>query len=272
LRAITSRRHFWDFDPYDGHHDAEMWRPKTEMTLCGQEPGTDKSGAYAEPRILLSGETAISVEFGDAIDLNTNRKVRHLYKRFKAARYPGILDINPTYCSLFIRYDPWVCSLEKLLLTLEEKLKVDDATDLDSERIIEIPVCYENEFGLDITEVADSHGMHIEKVVELHTAPVYHVYMIGFILGFPYLGGLDHRLYTPRKKDPRKAVREGSVGIADRQTGIYPVETPGGWQIIGMTPVKIFDLQRNEPFMLEMGDRIRFISITREEFESYTHH
>ncbi len=242
------------------------------MTLCGQERGMDKTGAYAEPRVLLCGETGISVEFGDKIDLNINRKVRHLYKRFKAARYPGILDINPTYCSLFIRYDPWICSLEKLLLIIEEKLKAEDATDQHFERIIDIPVCYESEFGLDITQVADFHGMHTEKVIELHTAPVYHVYMIGFILGFPYLGGLDHRLYTPRKKDPRKTVPAGSVGIAGRQTGIYPVESPGGWRIIGTTPVKIFDLQRKEPFLLEMGDKMRFISITREEFESYTHH
>jgi inhibitor of KinA len=245
---------------------------KTEMTLCGQERGMDKSGAYAEPRVLLCGETGISVEFGDTIDLIVNRKVRHLYKGFKAARYPGIVDINPTYCSLFIRYDPWICSLEKLLLIIEKMLNTDEATDVDSERIIEIPVCYESQFGLDIREVADFHGMHTEKVIELHTAPVYHVYMIGFILGFPYLGGLAQSLYTPRKKDPRKAVPAGSVAIADRQTGIYPVESPGGWQIIGITPVKIFDLQRKESFLLEMGDRIRFISITREEFENYTHH
>jgi KipI family sensor histidine kinase inhibitor len=242
------------------------------MTLCSQEHDPDKSGMYAEPRIRLCGETGISVEFGDKIDLNVNRKVRHLYKKFKAARYPGIFDINPTYCSFFIRYDPWICSLEKLLLIVEQNLKADDATDFDSERIIEIPVCYESEFGLDLKEVADFHGMHIEKVIELHTAPEYHVYMIGFILGFPHLYGLDHRLYTPRRKDPRKAVRAGSVGIGDRQTGIYPVETPGGWQIIGMTPVKIFDLHKKEPFLFEMGDIVRFISITREQFESYTHH
>jgi KipI family sensor histidine kinase inhibitor len=96
--------------------------------------------------------------------------------------------------------------------------------------------------------------------------------MIGFILAFPYLGGLDERLYTPRKKDPRKAVPAGSVAIGDRQTGIYPVESPGGWQIIGRTPLKPFDLEREEPFLFRMGDRIRFVSITREEFESHTHH
>lgn len=243
------------------------------MRLCRQGRGSDESGMYAEPRVLLCGDTAISIEFGDEIDLDINRRVRHLYREFKADRYPpGILDINPTYRSLFIRYDPWICSLEKLLLITEEKLKACGDADLDPERIMEIPVCYEAEFGLDIGEVADFHDIRTENVIEFHTAPVYHVYMIGFILGFPYLGGLDERLYTPRKKDPRKTVPAGSVGIADRQTGIYPVVSPGGWQIVGKTPLKIFDPGKKEPFLFQMGDRVRFRSITRDEFESYTNH
>lgn len=226
------------------------------MSLCG-----DESGIYTAPRVLLCGETAISVEFGDKIDLEISRKVRHLYKTFKAAPYPGILDINPTYCSLFIRYDPWVCSLENLLLIIEEKLDAEDVAGPDSGRIIDIPVCYESEFGLDISEVAKFHGITVQKVIEIHTAPVYHVFMIGFILGYPYLGGLDERLFTQRKKDPVKAVPAGSVAIGDRQTGIYPVESPGGWWIIGMTPLKIFDPARKGPFLLEMGDNVRFKSI-----------
>ena len=234
------------------------------MTICNP----DKSGIYNEPRVLLCGETGISVEFGDEIDLEINRKVLHLYRKLKTARHPGILDVNPTYCSLFIRYDPWICSLERLLSIIEHKLKADDAPDMHSERVVDVPVCYESEFGLDIKEIADFHGMSVEKVIEIHTAPVYHVYTIGFVLGFPYLGGLDERLYTPRKKDPRQKVAAGSVGIADRQTGIYPVESPGGWQIIGMTPLKLFDLERNEPFLFETGDKIRFRSITREEFNA----
>jgi inhibitor of KinA len=114
--------------------------------------------------------------------------------------------------------------------------------------------------------------MSTESVIELHTAPIYHVYMIGFVLGFPYLGGLDQRLYTPRKKTPRKIIPAGSVGIADRQTGIYPIQSPGGWQVLGKTPVRLFDLERDNPFHFEMGDNIRFISITRAEFESYTNY
>jgi len=145
-----------------------------------------------------------------------------------------------------------------------------DTANLDSAQIMEIPVCYENDFGLDLQEIADFHDIDTESVIRLHTAPVYDVYMIGFVLGFPYLGGLDEKLYTPRKKSPRKVVPAGSVGIADRQTGIYPIQSPGGWQILGRTPVRLFDLERKNPFFLEMGDKVRFTAITRAEFESYT--
>jgi KipI family sensor histidine kinase inhibitor len=233
------------------------------MTLC--DP--DKSGIYTEPRVLLCGETGISVEFGDRIDLEISRRVLRLYKRVREARHPGIIDLNPAYCSLFIRYDPWICSFETLLSIVERELEAHDEQDPNSGHVIEVPVCYEGEFGLDIKEVADFHGISIRKVIEIHSTPVYHVYMIGFILGFPYLGGLNEGLYTPRRKDPREKVPAGSVGIADRQTGIYPVESPGGWQIIGMTSLKLFDPERSDPFLFEPGDKIRFISISREEFE-----
>jgi KipI family sensor histidine kinase inhibitor len=221
---------------------------------------------------LLCGDTGITVEFGNEIDLTVNRKVRHLYRTFKASATAGVLDLIPTYRSLFIQYDPWVCSLERLLSIIDGNLSAIDTADLDSNEIKEIPVCYETDFGLDIAELSQFHGMSIESVIELHTAPIYDVYMIGFVLGFPYLGGLDERLYTPRKKTPRKIIPAGSVGIADRQTGIYPIQSPGGWQVLGRTPVRIFDLERDDPFFVEMGDKVHFKSITRAEFESYKNH
>jgi inhibitor of KinA len=239
---------------------------------CNAKSSSSESALYLEPRILLCGDTGITVEFGNEIDLSVNRKVQHLYRTFKVSGPAGIVDVIPAYCSLFIQYDPWVCSLERLLLIVEQNLSAIDTADPDAAEINEIPVCYENDFGLDIFEVAQFHGMSTEKVIELHTAPVYDVYMIGFVLGFPYLGGLDERLYTPRKKKPRKIVPAGSVGIADRQTGIYPIQSPGGWQILGKTPVRLFDLGRENPFFVEMGDKIRFRSITRAEFESYSNH
>ena len=234
------------------------------------DSSSPESSLYPEPRILLCGDTGISVEFGNEIDLAINRKVLHLYRAFKASPHSGILDVIPTYRSLFIQYDPSICSLERLLIAIEEELNSAGTENLDSTLITEIPVCYEYDFGLDIQEVAGFHGIDTDSVIRLHTAPVYYVYMIGFVLGFPYLGGLDERLHTPRKKAPRKIVPAGSVGIADRQTGIYPLQSPGGWQILGRTPVKLFDLERTNPFFLEMGDKVRFTAITRAEFESYS--
>ena len=224
---------------------------------------------YPEPRILLCGDTGISVEFGNEIDPGINHRVQQLFSKLVARQFPGILGLNPTYRSLFIQYDPWLCSFENLLLAVEECLEPSEETAVASVALIEVPVCYGGEYGPDLDEVASFHSMTPEEVARLHCAAVYHVYMIGFTPGFPYLGGLDQRLYTPRKKEPRRIVPAGSLGIADRQTGIYPIESPGGWQLIGMTPVKIFDLEKADPFTIHAGNSLRFKLITREEFESH---
>ena len=136
-------------------------------------------------------------------------------------------------------------------------------------RIITIPVRYGGSFGPDLPEVAEYHGMTPSEVIALHSAVTYRVYMIGFSPGFPFLGGLDPRLHTPRKKSPREKVPAGSVGLADQQTGIYSLDSPGGWQLIGRTPVKLFDLSREEPLLLGAGDRVLFQPITEKEFENY---
>ena len=222
-----------------------------------------------KPRILLCGDTGISVEFGNAIDAGINARVRGLYQRLKAGKPPGILDLNPTYRSLFIQYDPAGCSFERLLLLVDECLEAGGEAERMEARLKEVPVCYGGAFGPDVEEVAGFHGLSSAEVVSIHSGREYDVYMIGFLPGFAYLGGLDERLVTPRKKEPRKAVAPGSVGIADRQTGIYPIRSPGGWQIIGRTPSKLFDPDRETPFLLEAGDRVRFKPISEEEFESY---
>ncbi len=229
-------------------------------------------GANSEPQVLLCGDTGVSVEFAKIIDPDINRRVRRLYKRLKTGAHPGIIDLGPAYCSLFIRYDPFICSLEKLLCIIEDNLEAPGGAVEDTPRIIEVPVCYGGEFGPDTGEVAGFHSLGAPQVAALHAAPLYRVYMIGFILGFPYLGGLDERLKTPRKKSPGPIVAPGSVGVADRQSGIYPVASPAGWWIIGRTPLKVFDLQRKRPFLFEAGDAVRFRQITREEFESYNDH
>jgi KipI family sensor histidine kinase inhibitor len=223
----------------------------------------------SKPEILLCGDTAISVEFGDKIDPGINALVRRLYALLKSGSHPGIVDLNPTYRSLFVQYDPWVCSFERVVGIIEQCLPYIGTPAEEASAVKDVPVCYGGEFGPDLEEVAALHGLGSDEVIGLHCAPLYQVYMIGFTPGFAYLGGLDERLHTPRKKVPRKRVAAGSVGIADRQTGIYPIDSPGGWRLIGRTPRKIFDLEREHPFFLEAGDFVRFKPIAGEEFEKH---
>ncbi len=225
---------------------------------------------YSNPKILLCGDTGLTVEFGDTIDPEINARVRDLCASLQVLHLAGILDLNPTYRSLFIQYDPWICSFERLFQIVESCLESGGAAEEKAARVKEVPVCYGREFGPDLDELASFHGMRAEEVIRLHSAPLYQVYMIGFLPGFAYLGGLDKMLHTPRKKDPRQKVAAGSVGIADQQTGIYPIESPGGWQLIGRTPLRLFDPVRNPPFLLQAGDFIQFKPITREEFEKHS--
>ena len=227
---------------------------------------------YDSPRYLPCGDTGLSVEFADGIDRSVNDRVQRLFRYLQAKSFPGIVDLNPTYRSLFIQYRPWECSFENLVLLVEQGLMIPDEGHARKADSVRMPVCYGGVYGPDMDEVAAFHGLSPEQIVRLHTGPEYYIYMIGFTPGFPYLGGLDERLFTPRKKEPRKWVSAGSVGIADRQTGIYSIDSPGGWQLIGKTPLKLFDQQRPDPFLLNPGDILQFIPITEDEFESYSHH
>jgi inhibitor of KinA len=224
------------------------------------------------PRILPCGDTGISVEFGATIDLEINARVRRLFESLRQARHSGILGLVPTYRALFIEYDPWQCSFERLVLLVEDAIEEATAPSVADVPVIEVPVCYGGSCGPDLEDLARCRRVSVEQVIELHRRPVYTVYMIGFTPGFAYLGGLDERLVTPRRKEPRKCVPAGSVGIADRQTGIYSMNSPGGWQIIGRTPERLFDLSRAEPFLLKAGDRVRFIPIAEGAFASHQDH
>jgi KipI family sensor histidine kinase inhibitor len=227
---------------------------------------------YGSPRFLPCGDTGLSVELADGIDRQANDRVQHLFRYFRAKRFAGILDLNPTYRSLFIQYQPWKCSFENLVMLVEDGLMAPDSGQVQQAAPVRIPVCYGGVYGPDLDEVAAFHGMTVDEVVSFHSAPEYYVYMIGFTPGFPYLGGLDERLFTPRKKEPRKWVSAGSVGIADRQTGIYSIDSPGGWQLIGKTPLRLFDLNQSEPFLLNPGDFLQFVPITQNEFKCYLRH
>ncbi len=216
------------------------------------------------PRYRLCGDTGLLVEFGAAIDPSVHRQVMRLFRWLKAKHIHGILDVIPAYASLLVQIDPWRMSFERLRMEIDEVLAA--ASDTEPEgaeggRIVDIPVSYGGADGPDLEDVCRYHGLSAAEVIALHTAPLYTVYMIGFTPGFPYLGGLDSRLFTPRRSTPRKRVPAGSVGIADRQTGIYSIDSPGGWQLIGRTPLRLFDPMGDRPFLLEPGDRIRFVPI-----------
>ncbi|GAB4252756.1 5-oxoprolinase subunit PxpB [Deferrisoma sp.] len=224
------------------------------------------SRPWPKPRILPCGETALTAEVGDAISPAIHERVLGLTKTLEAV--PGVLARVPTYRSVFVEYDPLRVSFEALCLRIEEayaRLPEPDSQASPAE-VVEIPVCYGGEYGPDLDEVARVHGLSPREAVELHAAPMYRVYLLGFTPGFLFLGGLDPRLHTPRRREPRTRVPAGSVGIAGPQTGVYSLDTPGGWQIIGRTPLRMFDPGRHPPARALPGMGVRFRPIDEAEF------
>lgn len=224
------------------------------------------NGAFTEAQFRISGDRVLLVEYGDTIDLAINEKVRAMTALLRVEPPAGVEQVLPAYRSLSIVYDPLATSLAALkdgLRRLEERLC---EADIPAPRTVEIPVCYGGDFGPDIQFVADHSGLNVGKVIELHSSRPYHIYTIGFAPGFCYLGGLDRRLHAPRLATPRTAVPAGTVGIAEAQTGIYPLDSPGGWRLIGRTPLTLFDVHRAFPFLYETGDSLRFVPISEEDY------
>ena len=219
-------------------------------------------------RILTVGDCAVSVEFGQEISLEINHKVMALKMVLEQKPIRGIVELIPTYCSLLIQYDPMELRYGQLRDRLEALVTQLDEVEMPPKQVVEIPVAYGGEYGPDLGEVARAHNISEEEVIKLHSEPEYPIYMLGFVAGFPYLGGMNKAIATPRKKSPRLKIEAGSVGIAGEQTGIYSVESPGGWQIIGRTPLKLYDVNRNEPVLLKAGQYIKFKPITKEEFRA----
>lgn len=219
------------------------------------------------------------VSFGNIIDPAINEKVISLHKTLQQSAFEGFIESVPAYASLAVFYDvlkiktvtqlPAYAFVKNQLIRLLEQLNT--ATDLSTE-IIKIPVCYDPEFGMDIQDLAELHRITVSEIIQLHTAEIYKIYMIGFTPGFAYMGKVVDQLITPRKEQPRLKVAAGSVGIAGSQTGIYPIDSPGGWQVIGKTPYRLFDANRPTPCMLSAGDRVQFFSIDKNEFEQYDEH
>lgn len=223
--------------------------------------------------IFPLGDSALIIDFGNRIDDAINTKVLRLFTRLQH-RFPFVLDVVPAYSSLTIYYD--VCALHTSGKTAFETAKqlivplIESNENIpQSGRQLRIPVCYAKAFAPDLEEMAVQKNCSAEELIALHTGKAYRVYMIGFLPGFAYMGKVDERLATPRRGQPRTQVPEGSVGIAGEQTGIYPLTSPGGWNIIGRTPVKLFDAKRNEPVFFQPGDEVRFYSITEDEFANY---
>lgn len=217
------------------------------------------------PMIRHLGDRGLLVELGKGIDPAVNRRVKQLHRIIARERPHGVVETVPAYASLLVVFDPLQASPEALKRLIVGLCDFEDAGPIEDRTVVEIPVVYGGEAGPDLDAVAGHHGLSREDVIGLHTGTVYRVYMIGFTPGFPYMGELPEALDTPRRDTPRTHIPKGSVAIAQRQTGIYPAVSPGGWQIIGRTPVALFDPRKETPSFLTMGDAVRFIPITAEE-------
>lgn len=220
---------------------------------------------YSNPQYRVMGDRALLVELGDNIDIEVNNKVRELFVALGANPLEGVVEPIPSYRSLLLIFDPLKTTLSLLQDRVHHLWNTLDPSQLPEPRRIEIPVVYGGEYGPDLDWVAGYHGITTDEVIGLHTTHTYHVYMIGFMPGFPYMGELPEALITPRRETPRTVVPRGSVALAQGQTGIYSTQSPGGWQIIGRTPLTLFDPGRWPPALLEMGDRVKFFRIDEEE-------
>lgn len=217
-------------------------------------------------RMIQLSESAVTVEFGNTIDLHTNELVLAFTATVDQAEIPGLIEVVPTYCSATVYFDALLTDAITVMDTLRA-LAVNAAVAPSRPSITHsIPVWYGGAAGPDLTDVAGQAGLTPEETAALHASVTYRVFMLGFSPGFPYLGTVPTRIATPRLPSPRTHVAAGSVGIAGTQTGIYPQASPGGWRIIGRTPVLLFSLQRPTPFLLVPGDHVQFVPIEEEEF------
>jgi len=219
------------------------------------------------PHLQPMGDSAFMVRFGEAISPELHARVAGALRALDCAREPWVVDIVPGYASLMVLYDALRVAPEEVRGWLEETLP-GARPEPPSHRVIEVPVWYHPSVGPDLEPLAREKGVPVEELVALHTAPEYLVYMLGFRPGFPFLGGLDPRLFSSRLPTPRIAVPAGSVGIGGQQTGIYPVRSPGGWKLIGRTPLRLFAPEADPPFTLSLGDRLRFVSISEERYRA----
>ncbi|WP_210364220.1 5-oxoprolinase subunit PxpB [Bacillus sp. REN3] len=231
-----------------------------------------------EYRLLPLGDQAIVVEFGTEIATSVQQRVQAVAALLDGDQPEWMVEYVPAFTTITIFYDPAAIpnvyssqtlpyhyvsrEMEQLLTSLPDR-------NPEEARAVEIPVCYGGEFGPDLEEVAKRNGLSAEEVIDIHSSGDYLVYMIGFAPGFPFIGGMSDKIAAPRKETPRLKIPAGSVGIAGKQTGVYPIETPGGWQLIGRTPLKLFRPEAERPSLLKAGDKIKFTPISLEEYREW---
>ena len=211
------------------------------------------------PGIVPLGDSSVLVKLGDEIDLIINRRIHALANLIITSSVKGVVEVVPAYATLIVHYDPLLLSFTQMKAYLRTQISQMEESESRKPRRIEVPVRYGGELGRDLEFVASHCGLHVEDVIRIHSEKIYTVYMMGFTPGYPYMGKLDDRLSTPRLEIPRTHVPAGTVAIAGSQTGIYSIESPGGWQLIGWTPLKLFDLESKSPFLFSPGDEVKFI-------------
>lgn len=222
----------------------------------------------AEMKLKPVGDRAVLLEFGNKIEEAVNCRVMSWEKRIRRANVPGINELVPAFTSLLVCYDPLVTDYREVSDAVKGLAAEQEPEERTTGKMVLIPVCYGGIYGEDLGFVAEHAGMTEDEVIRLHSGRDYRIYMLGFLPGFPYLGGMDERIAAPRLASPRTKIPAGSVGIGGEQTGIYPMESPGGWQLIGRTPLTLFDPGQEGNMLYEAGDILRFVPVTPEEYEA----
>jgi inhibitor of KinA len=223
---------------------------------------------FDTPVFRTMGDRGLLVELGEEISPEVNRGVQELMQRLEQARLPGVRELAPGYRSLLVIFDPLTIAPRELKTRIADIAAQPSSSEPPRAKLLTVPVFYGGDYGPDLEWVARRLGLKLEEAIRLHAGTVYRVYMIGFTPGYPYMGELPDDLVLPRRDTPRTRVPKGSVAIAQRQTGIYPVDSPGGWHIIGWTPVALFDPCREMPSLLEMGDRVKFEPVRSAEVKA----
>ena len=243
------------------------FREGHRILACGRQKM--RKSRTSKPQFRAASDQSLLVYLGEEIALENHQRVLKLLRLLQSEPIDGIRNLHPAYSSLMIKFDPLRLDHDELQSRLVPYLGRLDREPLPEPHEVEIPVCYGGEFGPDLSDVAGMHGMTAAQVIELHSSPIYVVYFLGFAPGFAYLGGLPAAVASRRLETPRAKVPQGSVGIGGNQTGVYPFATPGGWRLIGRTPVAMFRRDANPMSLLQIGDQVRFRAISEKEFVEF---